>query len=142
MTTKRQTVPQLRFPGFAGDMETHPLDVVTTIIDCKHRTPGYVEKGVPIVSPGTIRCGDIDLVLPTKRVTDAEYESLMDHCDPQVGDMVLSRNQSFGIASRITSDEKFVLGQDTVLLQQKDGNGGIIFYRLQTVGVQSRASAH
>lgn len=136
MKMKSQTTPELRFPGFTGDVETHPLGTVTKVIDCKHRTPEYVEKGVPIVSPGTIRWGEIDLISPTKRVTEAEYVSLMDHCDPQIGDMVLSRNQSLGIASRITSNEKFVLGQDTVLLQQKDGNGGIVFYRLQTSGTQ------
>ena len=103
MTPEGKTVPHLRFPGFTGDVETHPLGTVTKVIDCKHRTPEYVEKGVPIVSPGTIRWGEIDLISPTKRVTEAEYVPLMDHCDPQIGDMVLSRNQSLGIASRITS---------------------------------------
>jgi type I restriction enzyme S subunit len=138
MIVEDETIPRLRFPEFSGALETHPLGTVSKVIDCKHRTPDYVEKGVPIVSPGTIRWGEIDLISPTKRVTESEYVSLMDHCDPQIGDMVLSRNQSLGVASRIVSNEKFVLGQDTVLLQQKNGNGGIVFYRLQTSGTQAQ----
>jgi type I restriction enzyme S subunit len=137
MIAEDETIPRLRFPEFTGSVETHPLGSVTKVIDCKHRTPDYVEKGVPIVSPGTIRWGEIDLISPTKRVTESEYVSLMDHCEPQIGDMVLSRNQSLGVASRIISNDKFVLGQDTVLLQQKNGNGGIVFYRLQTSGTQA-----
>ena len=60
----------------------------------------------------------------------------MDHCEPQIGDLVLSRNQSLGVASHITTNEKFVLGQDTVLIQQKNGNGKLIFYHLQTAATQ------
>lgn len=31
------------------------LQEVSTIIDCKHRTPEYVEFGVPVISPGSIK---------------------------------------------------------------------------------------
>ena len=129
--------PTLRFPGFESQSEVFELGKITNVIDCKHRTPEYVEEGVPIVSPGSIEWGEIDLVSPTKRVTEGEYESLMDHCEPSVGDLVLSRNQSLGIASHIASNEKFVLGQDTVLIKQKNGNGMLIFHRLQTAGTQN-----
>jgi type I restriction enzyme S subunit len=136
-TTKTSAqVPRLRFPGFDGEWEQVALGEATKVIDCKHRTPQYVEKGVPIISPGTIKWGPLDVVTPTKRVTEEEYVSLMDHCDPQLNDLVLSRNQSMGVASRIMTREKFVLGQDTVLIQQRNGNGGIIFFRLQTEGTQ------
>jgi type I restriction enzyme S subunit len=133
-------IPTLRFPGYSSHAETHELGKITKVIDCKHRTPEYVEQGIPIVSPGSIRWGEIDLVSPTKRVTDEDHESLMDHCQPRVGDLVLSRNQSLGIASHITSNEKFALGQDTVLIQQKDENGKLVFYRLQTSGTQNLIS--
>lgn len=131
------TLPALRFSGYTSQTETHELGKVTKVIDCKHRTPEYVERGIPIVSPGSIRWGEIDLVSPTKRVTEEDYESLMDHCEPGVSDLVFSRNQSLGIASYITSGERFVLGQDTVLIRQKNGNGMLIFHRLQTTGTQN-----
>lgn len=137
MKVESKMVPKLRFPGFTSAFEVHQLGTAAKVIDCKHRTPTYVETGIPIVSPGSIRWGEIDLVSPTKRVTESDYLSLMDHCEPQAGDLVLSRNQSLGVASHITSNERFVLGQDTVLIQPKHTIGKLIYYRLQTQGTQS-----
>tara|TARA_B110000114_G_scaffold181773_1_gene219840 strand:- start:2833 stop:4092 length:1260 start_codon:yes stop_codon:yes gene_type:complete len=129
-------VPQLRFKEFDGDCSERVYNELVKIIDCKHRTPPYVEEGIPLVSPGTIKWGEIDLISPKKRVSDEEYESLMDHCSPAIGDMVFSRNQSIGVASYLKNEEKFVLGQDTVLIQSKEIDSGYNYYRLQTYLVQ------
>lgn len=116
--------------------ERKALDEVSDVIDCKHRTPKYVENGIPLVSPGTIKWGAIDLESPTKRVTAEEYESLMDHCTVEYGDLVLSRNQSVGIASFVDSDKPFVLGQDTVLVKPKGSDPRFLFYNLQSTDTQ------
>ncbi|MFT6436580.1 MAG: type I restriction enzyme S subunit, partial [Candidatus Azotimanducaceae bacterium] len=113
-----------------------PLSDVTAVIDCKHRTPVYVEEGIPLVSPGTIKWGALDLVSPVKRVSKDEYESLMDHCTVDIGDLVMSRNQSVGIASHVETDEPFVLGQDTVLIKPQKVDGKFVFYKLQSEVVQ------
>lgn len=112
------------------------LSDVMLVIDCKHRTPVYVEVGIPLVSPGTIKWGALDLVSPVKRVGKEEYESLMDHCTVDIGDLVMSRNQSVGIASYVEKDEPFVLGQDTVLIKPKKVDGKFVFYKLQSEVVQ------
>ncbi|MDP2521411.1 restriction endonuclease subunit S [Neptunomonas phycophila] len=109
---------------------------VTAVIDCKHRTPVYLEAGIPLVSPGTIKWGALDLVSPVKRVSQDEYESLMDHCSVEIGDLVMSRNQSVGIASYVDSDEPFVLGQDTVLIKPFEVDSKFVFYKLQSEVVQ------
>src|SRR5688572_10836010 len=93
------------------------LSACTKIVDCKHRTPPYIEAGVPVISPGTLRWGELDLEGPTNRVCEDEYRSLMDHCTVDTGDLVLSRNQSVGIASYVANKCPFVLGQDTVLIK-------------------------
>ncbi|MEN2752498.1 restriction endonuclease subunit S [Psychrobacter sp. FBL11] len=116
--------------------ERKALDEVSNVIDCKHRTPKYVGSGIPLVSPGTIKWGAIDLESPTKRVTTEEYESLMDHCTVEYGDLVLSRNQSVGIASFVDSDKPFVLGQDTVLVKPKGSDPRFLFYNLQSIDTQ------
>ncbi|MCX2843050.1 restriction endonuclease subunit S [Microbulbifer thermotolerans] len=113
-----------------------PLSSVTSIIDCKHRTPVYVETGIPLVSPGTIKWGVLDLVSPVKRVSKEEYETLMDHCTVEIGDLVMSRNQSVGIASYVESNEPFVLGQDTILIKPIKVNSKFVFYKLQSEAVQ------
>ncbi|MEN3762416.1 restriction endonuclease subunit S [Aeromonas veronii] len=112
------------------------LSGVTVVIDCKHRTPTYVESGIPLISPGTIKWGALDLISPVKRVSDDEYESLMDHCTVDIGDLVMSRNQSIGIVSYVESNEPFVLGQDTVLIKPIKADGKFVFYKLQSEVVQ------
>ena len=116
--------------------EVKSLDSVSKVIDCKHRTPKYVKEGVPLVSPGTIKWGALDLITPTKRVSTEEYSSLMDHCTVNVGDLVLSRNQSVGVASFVESEEPFVLGQDTVLVKLTEADSRFLFYNLQSVETQ------
>lgn len=112
------------------------LSDVAAVIDCKHRTPVYVEAGIPLVSPGTIKWGALDLISPVKRVGRDEYESLMDHCTVDIGDLVMSRNQSVGIASHVETDAPFVLGQDTVLIKPKKVDCKFVFYKLQSEVVQ------
>jgi type I restriction enzyme, S subunit len=135
-----KNVPALRFPEFEGEWVKKVFNDIVKVIDCKHRTPPYVDEGIAVVSPGSIDWGEIDLITPKKRVTEDEYESLMDHCGPDVGDMVFSRNQSIGIASIIYKKEKFVLGQDTVLIQAKKADPFFIYFRIQTHPIQSLIS--
>lgn len=114
------------------------LDKVSKVIDCKHRTPLYVENGIPLVSPGTIKWGAIDLESPNKRVTYEEYESLMNHCNVQIGDLVMSRNQTVGVASYINTASPFVLGQDTVLIKPVKAEPTYLFYSLQSSDIQRK----
>ncbi|MBI0397980.1 restriction endonuclease subunit S [Cyclobacterium marinum] len=130
-------VPELRFSEFIDDWNLSIFDQLVKVIDCKHRTPPYIEIGIPVVSPGTIKWGDLDLYAPTKWVSEEEYESLMDHCQPSIGDLVFSRNQSIGVASIVASDDKFVLGQDTVLITPKTADSYFVYQRLQTRNVQA-----
>ena len=112
------------------------LSNVCKVIDCKHRTPAYVESGIPLVSPGTIKWGELDLISPIKRVSDEEYQSLMDHCSVDIGDLVMSRNQSIGIASYVESNAPFVLGQDTVLIKPFKADSKFVYYKLQSDDIQ------
>ncbi len=128
--------PQIRFEGYRDHWELFSLSSLARVIDCKHRTPPYTESGVAVISPGTINWGWLDIETPTKRVSYDEYQSLMDHCTPEKGDIVLSRNQSFGIGSLVQGASPFVLGQDTVLIQTKDTNSYFLYYCIQAPSVQ------
>jgi len=135
--SERRNVPKLRFPWFRNQWILSDFGKIANVIDCKHRTPQYVEEGIPVISPGTIKWGPLDTILPTKRVSESNYQSLMDHCSPQVGDFILSRNQSVGVASIIVNDEKFVLGQDTVLVNPFASKPFFLYYCLQTAKTQT-----
>ncbi|MCP5055940.1 MAG: HsdR family type I site-specific deoxyribonuclease [bacterium] len=121
--------------GSAPHQTTIALDDAAQITDCKHRTPELVDAGVPMVAPGDIRWGEIELE-SCKRIAATEYPSFMDHVAVQEGDLVLSRNQSFGIASYVTTDTRFALGQDTVLLQPALYTSSYIYLMLKSTFVQ------
>jgi len=131
-------VPALRFSEFSGKWVHRKLGNIAKVIDCKHRTPPYIDDGIPVVSPGTIKWGDLDLETPVKRVSEKEYLSLMDHCEPSHGNLVFSRNQSLGVASIVVKRDKFVLGQDTVLIQVNDVDTFYIYHLLQTHSMQKK----
>jgi type I restriction enzyme, S subunit len=99
--------------------ETQKLDDVLKITDCKHKTPKLSGTGIPMVAPGNISWGPLQLA-GCKQVSRDDYEMLMDHVDVNPMDLVLSRNQNYGIASYVESDTKFAIGQDTVLMQPKE----------------------
>ncbi|KAA9340135.1 restriction endonuclease subunit S [Adhaeribacter soli] len=139
-TIQKAKIPALRFPEFEGEWVLNVFSDLVNVIDCKHRTPPYVEEGIPVISPGSINWGELDLITPNKRVAPEEYESLMDHCSPEIGDLVFSRNQSIGIASILYKKEKFVLGQDTVLIQAKKVDPFFIYFVIQTHLIQTLIS--
>jgi type I restriction enzyme S subunit len=134
---KSSFTPCLRFDGFIGKWKSGKLNSIAKVIDCKHRTPPYEESGIPVISPGTIAWGALDLRKPSKRVAESEYESMMDHCTPNIGDLVFSRNQSLGVASIVTSEQQFVLGQDTVLIKSNCRNL-FLYFLLQSYKTQSQ----
>lgn len=130
-------VPKLRFGGFEESWEQYQFSDAVSITDCKHRTPEYINSGIPVVSPGLIRWGALDLSESSKQVSEKEAISLMDHCIVKQKDLIFSRNQSVGIASQVKTDERFVLGQDVVLLQEKKLSIDYVYFCIQTPKVQN-----
>ena len=127
--------------GLQGDnsnrFEIRSLGDVADVVDCKHRTPAFAQDGVPVISPGSIKWGPLRTA-GCNRTTEAEYGSLMNHCTPREWDLVMGRNQSFGIASFIRSNDRFVLGQDTVLIQPRQVTGQYVYLALQSSFMRSQ----
>lgn len=118
-------------------IQTKTLGEVADVIDCKHRTPKPAEAGIPVISPGTIKWGPLDLS-PCKFTSESEYQSLMDHCEVREWDMVMGRNQTFGILGVVQAGQQFVLGQDTVLIQPKTLNGQYIYLAMKSSYLRSQ----
>jgi type I restriction enzyme S subunit len=134
---EKMSVPKLRFGDFEDSWEQYQFSDAVSITDCKHRTPEYINTGIPVVSPGLIRWGALDLSESSKKVSEEDAISLMDHCIVKQNDLIFSRNQSVGIASQVKTDERFVLGQDVVLLQEKKLSIDYIYFCIQTPKVQN-----
>ena len=99
------------------------------IIYCKHITPTYNESGVPIIRPQNIKVEGIDF-LNTKFVSDEDYISLTEKHIPVRGDIVYSRNASFGIPAFVDTDLPFCIGQDIVVMTKKIAYTQFIYYAL------------
>jgi type I restriction enzyme, S subunit len=88
-----------------------------------------VEDGYPVVRPRDVREGPLDLT-GCSRTTHEEFVDLTESYSPRQGDVVYSRNASFGIAAIANSDAPFAIGQDTCLISGDRLSGRFLFYLL------------
>ena len=123
--------------GNRDTIQMAALGEIADVIDCKHRTPKPSNEGVSVVSPGNIKWGALDL-RACKLTSEEQYQDLMDHCVIREWDMVMGRNQTFGIASFVQPQQRFVLGQDTVLIQARKLNSKYIYLALQSSFLRSQ----
>lgn len=96
--------------------EVMPLRLRARVVDCKHRTPTYVEHGFPLVSTTEVKPGRLDLSVVTRLVDDDDFDEMTENRRPRRGDLIYSRNASLGAAAYVDTDEPFAMGQDVVLI--------------------------
>ena len=112
-----------------------PLKRRWRVIDCKHRTPDYLDDGIPVVSPGDATPGRLDLSRAHRFVGEDDYRDLAEPPrEPGKGDIIYSRNASIGIASYVDTDERFCMGQDVCLITSPDQDQLYLTYLLNSVG--------
>ncbi|MFM9551246.1 restriction endonuclease subunit S [Streptomyces caniscabiei] len=113
-----------------------PLKRRWHIVDCKHRTPEYVDAGYPVVSPGDISPGRLDLAVAHRFVGQQDFEDLADDVRrPRRGDIVYSRNASVGIAAYVDTDAPFTMGQDVCRITSSDQDQLFLTYVLNSVAL-------
>lgn len=106
---------------------------VAKVIDCKHKTPDYVEDGFPLVSTTEVRPGVLDLTGCTRFVAREDYEDMIEGPRrPRRGDIIYSRNASLGHAALVETDEEFCMGQDVVLIRSDGIRPEFLTYQLNS----------
>jgi type I restriction enzyme, S subunit len=94
-----------------GEIPAH-WDVVTLsdiskkITDGAHHTPTYVEEGIPFLRVTDIQSNLINWS-KVKRIPEHEHNQLIIRCNPQRGDILLSKNGTIGITKVVDWDEEF-----------------------------------
>ncbi len=111
------------------EWDCNVLNDETNIIDCKHITPSYVEEGFPIIRPRNIKIDGLDLS-DIDYVNEKDYQFLTEKHKPRKGDIIFSRNASFGIPVFIDIDIKLCIGQDVIILTKKQTDTKFIYYSL------------
>ena len=109
----RKIVARKRDQPFAfslpfGWVLTHLADVALKITDGAHKTPTYVEKGVPFVSVKDFSGGRLGLS-NTRFIPASEHQVLYQRCDPRRGDILIGRIGTLGKAVLVDTDVEFSL---------------------------------
>ena len=82
------------------------IDMCSLISDGTHKTPAYVEYGVPFISVKDISSGVMDFS-NVKYITQEEHQKLISRCKPEMNDVLLCRIGTLGKAIKICTDKEF-----------------------------------
>ncbi len=91
-------------------------DICSLITDGTHSTPKYTESGVPFLSVKDLSKGFIDFS-NTRFISEEEHELLTKRCNPQYGDILLTKVGTTGIAKWIDTDNQFSIFVSVALLK-------------------------
>lgn len=86
------------------------------ITDGAHSTPHYTESGVPFISVKDITNGIIDFS-DTKFISKEEHEILTKRCNPEFGDVLLTKIGTTGIAKVVDTTKEFSIFVSVALLK-------------------------
>lgn len=106
-----------------GDPVTNPkgwpikaLGELVRVTDGTHKTPVYVDNGVPFLSAKNVRANIIDWA-GIRFITPVEHADLIRRCRPQVGDVLITKSGTIGEAACVDRDIEFSLFESVALLQ-------------------------
>ena len=80
--------------------------LINIISDGTHKTPNYVDKGIPFLSVQNISSGKLDLS-KLKHISNEEHLQLIKRVKPQLNDILFCRIGTLGKAIKITWDFEF-----------------------------------
>ena len=103
--------------------------IALKITDGAHKTPTYVDHGVPFVSVKDFSSGKLDLS-NTRFITHSEHQMLYKRCDPRRGDILLSRIGTIGKAVLVDTDVEFSLFVSVGLIRFDHANINPAFFQI------------
>ena len=83
-------------------------DICSKIVDGTHHTPTYLESGVPFISVKDIRDGKI-FFDDCKFISEIQHKELARRCDPQVGDLLITKSGTIGRCAIVETENEFSL---------------------------------
>lgn len=90
--------------------------VLKLLTDGTHKTPHYVAEGVPFISVKDMSSGNLSFT-NTKFITEKEADELNTRCNPERGDVLLSKVGTTGVPASVDTDIKFSLFVSVALLK-------------------------
>lgn len=104
-----------KFGEMFGNMETNPMGWKKSTIgqecfyikDGPHKSPPYVDEGIPFISTRNIVNGDGIDWSTAKHISEADYIECIKKCKPEKGDILYSKGGTTGIAKLVETDQRF-----------------------------------
>jgi type I restriction enzyme, S subunit len=117
-----------------GWVETTVEELVIFTTDGTHKTPRYVDDGIPFVSAKDIRAGRLTFD-ECKYITEEEHQQLIRRCKPEFGDILISKSGSIGTVVIVDDKREFSLFESLALvkLSKKYLNARYVYFALRNV---------
>ena len=91
-------------------------DVTKRITDGVHRTPEYVDTGIPFLSVNNLRQGRIDFS-DCKFVSEDTHRELIRRCCPEPGDLLMGKVATLGVVDEIKTTRPFSIFVQLALIK-------------------------
>jgi len=93
--------------------------ITNKIIDGTHFTPKYQDKGIPFLRVTDLHNKEIDLS-KVAYISKKEHIELIKRCNPQIGDLLLSKNGTIGLTKIVTWNFEFSIFVSLCLIKLKN----------------------
>ncbi|MDE6665958.1 MAG: restriction endonuclease subunit S [Ruminococcus sp.] len=116
-------------------------DILLKLTDGTHSTPKYTINGIPFISVKDVSSGNLDFS-NCKHISEKEHNELYERCNPEFGDILLTKVGTTGIPIIIDTNEKFSLFVSVALLKfnQKLLYNKYLQYMINSPLVQKQAT--
>ena len=114
--------------------------ILNKLTDGTHATPKYTTSGVKFISVKDMSSGVLSLD-NTKFISQEEHKELFSRCNPEKGDMLLSKVGTTGVPAIIDTDEQFSLFVSVALLKYSHSciDEHFLYYLILSPLVQEQA---
>lgn len=114
--------------------------ILNKLTDGTHKTPKYTASGVKFVSVKDMSNGYLSLG-NTKFISEEEHRALYARCNPEKGDIILSKVGTTGVPAIVNTDESFSLFVSVALLKfdHECIDAKFLYYMLMSPLVQAQA---
>ena len=104
-------------------------EIIFKLTDGTHSTPQYTNQGIPFISVKDLSSGYIDFS-NTKFISNEEHKILSARCNPEKGDLLLTKVGTTGIPVIVDTDRQFSLFVSVALVKLSKINLDINFLQL------------
>ena len=145
LITKYDELTQSLFLDMFGDPVTNPkgwnkvelMTLCDKITDGTHKTPKYQDSGVVFLSAKNIKNFQLNY-LDCKYISEIEHIALSKRCPVEIGDLLLTKSGSLGMAAMVEFDFEFSIFESLALVKYNRDliNGKFLLFYLNTPSTQ------